>query len=95
MKSTESWHGSLIFPKNQSIRKEITAVFDSIYESDYVTVDKVTESEAPYESVNNIDTLITDLEKEMKDAAKELAFEKAAVLRDQIAELKKLLLFEI
>lgn len=79
----------------QSIRKEITAVFDSIYESDYVTVDKVTESVAPYESVDNIDTLIADLEKEMKDAAKELAFEKAAVLRDQIAELKKLLLFEI
>lgn len=79
----------------QTIRKEITAVFDSIYESDYVTVDKISEPEIPYESVDNIDTLIVDLEKEMQAAAKELAFEKAAVLRDQISELKKLLLFEI
>ncbi len=33
--------------------------------------------------------LIKDLEKQMKQAAKELAFEKAAALRDQIVELRK------
>lgn len=35
--------------------------------------------------------LIKDLEKQMKQAAKELAFEKAAALRDQIVELRKTL----
>ncbi len=35
--------------------------------------------------------LIKDLEKQMKQAAKELAFEKAATLRDQIVELRKTL----
>ncbi|WP_298404216.1 excinuclease ABC subunit UvrB [uncultured Chloroflexus sp.] len=35
--------------------------------------------------------LIKDLEKQMKQAAKDLAFEKAAALRDQIVELRKTL----
>ncbi|MGC8857252.1 MAG: excinuclease ABC subunit UvrB [Anaerolineae bacterium] len=38
-----------------------------------------------------IQRLITDLEKEMKEAAKNLEFEKAAALRDEIFELKALL----
>jgi excinuclease ABC subunit B len=79
----------------ETIKKEITAVFASIHESDYVTVDKVAETEAAYGSSGNIETAIAELEKEMKAAAKELAFERAAVLRDQISELKKILLFPI
>jgi excinuclease ABC subunit B len=35
--------------------------------------------------------LISELEKQMKDAAKDLEFEKAAVLRDQIYELRGIL----
>jgi excinuclease UvrABC nuclease subunit len=35
------------------------------------------------------------METEMRAAARELAFEKAAILRDQIAELKKAMLFEL
>jgi excinuclease ABC subunit B len=35
--------------------------------------------------------LITELEKQMKDAAKNWEFEKAALLRDQIIELKQML----
>jgi excinuclease ABC subunit B len=79
----------------ETIKKEITAVFASIHKSDYVTVDKAAETEAIYGSSENIDTAIAELEKEMKAAAKELAFERAAVLRDQISELKKILLFPI
>jgi excinuclease ABC subunit B len=35
--------------------------------------------------------MIVELEKQMKTAAKDLEFEKAAVLRDQILELRQLL----
>ncbi|NTW02655.1 MAG: excinuclease ABC subunit UvrB [Oscillochloris sp.] len=45
-------------------------------------------SEIPRDEVNK---LIKDLEKQMKQAAKDLAFEKAAALRDQIMELRKTL----
>ena len=40
-------------------------------------------------SDKNINKLIKELEKEMKNAAKILEFEKAALLRDQITELRK------
>ena len=38
--------------------------------------------------------LIQELEKQMKQAAKDLEFEKAAALRDQIFELKAILVEE-
>ena len=38
--------------------------------------------------------LIKDLELQMKTAAKELEFERAALLRDQIVELRKLMVAE-
>ena len=45
-------------------------------------------------SDKNINKLIKDLEKEMKNSAKILEFEKAALLRDQITELRKNLINE-
>ena len=77
-----------------SIEKDITSIFESVYESDYVSVNKVSEPIAEYRSFDDLDEMIKDLEAEMKQAAKELAFEKAAELRDQILELKKLQVFE-
>ena len=35
--------------------------------------------------------LVHDLERQMKDAAKQLEFEKAALLRDQIVDIRKLM----
>jgi excinuclease ABC subunit B len=35
--------------------------------------------------------VISELEKQMKDAAKNLEFEKAAILRDQVFELRSIL----
>ncbi|MGZ8795918.1 MAG: UvrB/UvrC motif-containing protein, partial [Thermoanaerobaculia bacterium] len=41
----------------------------------------------------DIDKAITRLQKEMKDAAKNLDFEKAAEIRDKLRELKELRIF--
>ena len=40
---------------------------------------------------DEIARVVSDLEVQMKQAAKELEFEKAALLRDQIVELKRML----
>ena len=37
-----------------------------------------------------LQTLIQQVEKEMKEAAKALEFERAAVLRDQLVELRRI-----
>jgi excinuclease ABC subunit B len=61
-------------------------------------VKAVAEAAAEYETgggvpmaKDEIHRLVTDLEVQMKRAAKELEFEKAALLRDQIVELKRML----
>ncbi|MFH1102340.1 MAG: excinuclease ABC subunit UvrB [Pseudomonadota bacterium] len=78
----------------ETIEKEITRIFESVYEADYVTAPKVSETMAEYAGVENVDVLIADLEAEMKRAAKELAFEKAVELRDRIKALRQLMVFE-
>jgi excinuclease ABC subunit B len=40
---------------------------------------------------NELQRVITELEKQMKEAARNLEFEKAAVLRDQVYELRNIL----
>ncbi len=77
----------------ETIRKDITSAFESVYEDDVAPAGKVMETLAQYESLDNLDDIIKNLEKEMNKAAKELAFEKAAELRDQIKELKKIMLY--
>jgi len=81
----------------ESIVKEISSIFDSVYEADYVSVDKVAESPAEYTSVETsvAENMIRSLEKEMLQAAESLSFEKAAALRDQIQALRKKMVFEI
>ncbi|MBW1675820.1 MAG: excinuclease ABC subunit UvrB [Deltaproteobacteria bacterium] len=74
----------------ETIQKGITSIFASVYEADYVTVPTVSEPSAGYRSIDDLEKVIEELEGEMKEAVKELAFEKAAQLRDQIKELRKL-----
>jgi excinuclease ABC subunit B len=74
----------------ETIQKDITSILTSVYEADYVTVSVVSEPVAEYESLDDLEKIIREFEEEMKSAAKELAFEKAATLRDQIKELQKL-----
>ena len=74
----------------ETIKKEITTIFGSVYEADYVTVDKVAEKKESYDTLDDLESTISAMEKEMVLAAKELAFERAALLRDRIKELKQL-----
>jgi len=74
----------------ETIKKEITTIFESVYEADYVTVDKVAEKTESYDTLDDLESTISAMEKEMVSAAKELAFERAALLRDRIKELKQL-----
>jgi len=78
-----------------SIKKEITSIFESVYETGHLTVDKVSETVADYGDFDHMDDIIRELEKEMNQAAKELSFEKAAEIRDQIKALQQKMIFEI
>ena len=84
-------HG--ITPK--SIKKEIAGSFSTMADADYVALDKVSERLQGYDSEESLETALKQMETEMRAAAKELAFERAAILRDRILELKKTMLFEL
>lgn len=84
-------HG--ITPK--SIQKEIADSFSAVADADYVELDKVSERLEGYDNQESLETALKQMEAEMREAARALAFEKAAILRDQIAELKKIMLFEL
>jgi excinuclease ABC subunit B len=79
----------------ESIEKSITSVFESMYEINDKPSDRVSEAVAKYDSLDDLDDIIKNLEKEMKAAADELEFEKAAELRDQIEAIKKMIVFEL
>lgn len=73
----------------ETIRKNIKDVLSSLAEQDYVTVE-IEEPEAVKEvSAADIPKLIEQLTKEMFEAARDLEFEKAALLRDHIRELEE------
>jgi excinuclease ABC subunit B len=78
----------------KSIEKDIVSIFAPIYELEDTLPAEVSETVAQYDSLDELDDVIGALEKEMEQAARELAFERAAELRDQIKSLKKLILFE-
>ncbi len=73
----------------ESIKKGIYDVLSDIAERDYYTVPLVKEGEAEYIPDTEIPAIIKSLEKEMKEAAKNMEFEKAAELRDRIKALKE------
>jgi excinuclease ABC subunit B len=76
----------------ESVKTDIRRILGSVYEADYVTVNTVSEEAAAYGSEKEISVVISKLKEEMKAAAKELEFERAAALRDQIRDLTKLML---
>lgn len=70
------------------ITKGIPSREYAVADMDYVRLDLAAESIEPYGSSESTDQLIERLESEMKAAAKELAFERAAELRNQIRSLR-------
>ena len=74
----------------ETIRKEIDNILSSIYEADYVTVPVVSEKDSVYLTEEQLTKKLRELKKEMKKAAENLEFEKAARLRDTIRELSEL-----
>ena len=70
------------------ITKGIPTLEYAVADLDYVQLPLAAESNAEYGSTESTDRLIQRLEIEMKAAAKELAFERAAELRNQIRTLR-------
>jgi excinuclease ABC subunit B len=77
-----------------TIQKEITSIFASVYEADYVSVEVVKEDLENFEGLDDADELIRRMEKEMEKLAKDLEFEKAAQLRDRIRDIRKRMVLE-
>ncbi len=71
-----------------SIVKEIDDVLSSVYEQDYVTVPVVKEPTEEFGSRAELDEHLRQLDTEMREAAANLEFERAAALRDKITALK-------
>jgi excinuclease ABC subunit B len=78
----------------ETIRKEVTQIFDFGQEVETATPSEVAEDLTQYKSLDDVDDVIKSLDSEMQKAAKALEFERAADLRDQIKRLKKLIVFE-
>ena len=72
----------------ESIVKEIDDVLSSVYERDYVTVPAVKEEEMPFRTREEMSAHIRNLEREMREAAGNLEFERAADIRDSVKKLR-------
>jgi excinuclease ABC subunit B len=71
-----------------SIIKNIDEVLSSVYERDYVTVPKVAEEREQYRTQAELDAAIGGLERDMRAAASNLDFERAARIRDRLRVLR-------
>lgn len=73
----------------ETIKSKIKDILASIYERDYITIDVVKKDIAEYEPSEDT---IKKLEVEMKKAAENLEFERAAEIRDKIKKIKEKIL---
>jgi excinuclease ABC subunit B len=71
-----------------SIKKDVLSLEYAMSDMDDVQLDLVAESPAVYGTEEATEQIIKRLETEMKAAAKELEFERAAALRNRIRALK-------
>ncbi len=74
----------------ESIKKSVQDILSSVYEADYYTVSLAAEEEAAYVKADDIPRRVKQLQKQMQAAARELEFERAAELRDEIKRLEAL-----
>ena len=71
-----------------SIVKNIDDVLTSVYERDYVTIPKIADEREQFRTHAELDQFIGKLEREMREAAANLEFERAAGLRDRLRRLR-------
>jgi excinuclease ABC subunit B len=71
-----------------SIIKSIDDVLSSVYERDYAPIPAVREERLPFRTQAELDQHLSALEKEMRQAAANLDFERAAALRDRLRALR-------
>jgi len=76
----------------ETVKSHIHDILHSIYEADYVDMAPVSEEIPAYRTTGDLEEEIARLTGEMKKLAKNLEFEKAAEIRDQIAELRSWIL---
>ena len=77
----------------ETITKEITAMFETVTDDAKTAKNKAAESIKPFRTLDELDSIIASLESEMEAAAKDLDFERAAMFRDHIKELRKMAVF--
>ncbi|HEV7251793.1 MAG TPA: excinuclease ABC subunit UvrB [Mesorhizobium sp.] len=73
----------------ESVKSRIADILDSVYERDHVRADISGFAESGSMMGNNLAAHLDHLEREMRDAAADLDFEKAARLRDEIKRLRE------
>ena len=75
----------------ESVKARIADILDSVYERDHVRADISGFTKGARDNLvgNNLKTHLEHLEKEMRDAASDLDFERAARLRDEIKRLRE------
>jgi excinuclease ABC subunit B len=78
----------------ETIVKSIGEILGSVFEQDYPEIPSVAEKRETFWTPEDIDKEIRRLQKEMKNAARKLEFEKATELRDRVRELRQLELFD-
>jgi excinuclease ABC subunit B len=71
-----------------SIVKHIDDVLSSVYERDYVTVPKAPDEREQYRTPADLEAAIRALETDMRAAAANLEFERAAAIRDRLRRLR-------
>jgi len=77
----------------ESIKKSIGDIMDSVYERDHVLISTGGASEGDFGDAatigHNFETVLSDLETRMREAAADLDFEEAARLRDELKRLRQ------
>jgi len=74
----------------ESIRKNISDILHSIYEADYARPPEIAEGEGGYPGREETARKVRELEKEMRELARQYRFEEAAAVRDRWRRLQEL-----